>query len=432
MRRQILALARRHQAGKDREFVPGKTTVQYSGSVMGEAEVEALVGAVLDGWFGLAAKGRAFEQELARYLGVEHVLYTNSGSSANLIAVSTLAQRMIHAHLKRGDEVVTPAATFPTTVFPLVQNGLVPVFVDAEPATLNARPELIEEAITEKTRLLMIPHTMGNPNDMTALLRLKKEHGLFLIEDTCDALGSTFRGQKMGTFGDLATTSFYPAHHITTGEGGAVFIPRGTQLQRTARSLRDWGRHCYCDTDEKDPMGACGARFSFKIEGTPYDHKYMYSTVGYNLKPTEIQAALGLVQSRRIDEFGAARRRNFALVQARFKDHEDLFELPRHHPEADPSWFAFWATVREGAPFTRNELCEFLEGKRIQTRLVFAGNLVKQPVMRFVDYRVHGSLQGSDTIAARTFFVGVYPGLTIEMLEYIGDCLDEFVRTRAG
>lgn len=431
LRREILALARRYQAGRVRKFVPGQTTVQYSGSVMAEDEMEALVEGVLDGWFGLAARGRQFEEALSSYLGVERSLYVNSGSSANLIAVSTLCQRMIHNRLRPGDEVVTPATTFPTTVFPLLQNGLVPVFVDSDPATLNARPELLAEAITDKTKLIMLPHTMGNPNDMDHVMGLVKQHGLHLIEDNCDALGSTFAGRKTATFAELSTTSFYPAHHITTGEGGAVFIPKGTQLYRTARSLRDWGRHCYCDTDEKDVLGACHARFSFKLDGMPYDHKYMYSTVGYNLKPTEIQAALGVVQSRRIDEFGAARRRNFKVLYERFQKHEDVFLLPDKHPKADPSWFAFWATVREQAPFSRNDFASFLERKKVQTRVVFAGNLVKQPAMKFEKYRVHGTLEGADTIAARTLFVGVYPGLTEEMLSYVGDCVDEFVRTHA-
>lgn len=428
LRKDILAMARRYQAGKGRKFVPGETTVQYSGTVMGEDEMEALVGAALDSWFGLAAKGREFEEQLAKYLGVSSALYTNSGSSANLIAVSTLAQRMIHKQLKPGDEVVTPATTFPTTVFPLLQNGLVPVFVDSDPATLNAKPDMLEEAITEKTRLVMLPHTMGNPNDMDQIMRLKEKYGFYLIEDNCDALGSTFGGRKTGTFGELGTTSFYPAHHITTGEGGAVFVGKGTQLYRTARSLRDWGRHCYCDTDEKDPLGACHARFSFKLEGVPYDHKYMYSTVGYNLKPTEIQAALGCVQVKRIDEFGAARRRNFKVLYERFAKHGDVFLLPEHHKKADPSWFAFWVTVREGAPFSRNDFADALEKKKIQTRVVFAGNLVKQPAMKFAKYRTHGTLEGADTVARRTLFIGVYPGLTPEVLSYVGDCVDQFVR----
>lgn len=433
LRRQIMALAADYHrvAFPTRPFVPGTSPVPVSGKVVGVPELEGLMDAALDLWLTEGRFADEMEERLAAMVGVRHAYLCNSGSSANLLAASTLASpKLGDRRLRPGDEVLTVAAGFPTTVNPLVLQGFVPVFVDIELGTYDARMDRLAEAVGPRTRAIMMAHTLGNPFDLGAVTQLAAEHDLFLIEDNCDALGARYDGRWTGTFGDLATLSFYPAHQITTGEGGCVLTDKGT-LGRIVESLRDWGRDCWC---APGVANTCGKRFDWQFEGLPcgYDHKYVYSHVGFNLKLTDSQAAVGLAQLDRLPGFIDARRANWERLAAGLAPLEQHLVLPRATPNSDPCWFGYAVTVRPEAPFTRSELVRFLEGRNIATRLLFGGNLTRQPAYADVPYRVEGDLTTSDLVAESTFWVGVFPGLTDEMLDYVIESFHEFVRGADG
>lgn len=407
------------------EFVPGETPVPVSGKVLDPSDFAALVDASLDGWLTSGRFHQDFERALARYVGARSSVFVNSGSSANLVALSALTSpKLGRRALRPGDEVLTVAAGFPTTVNPIIQNGMRPVVVDVELGTYDAISERLREAVGPKTRAIMMAHTLGNPFDLDTVRELCAEHDLWLIEDSCDALGSTYDGKRTGSFGDTATVSFYPAHHITTGEGGAVFV-KSPLVRRQVESFRDWGRDCYCETGKDN---TCLKRFEWQLGDLPegYDHKYIYSHIGYNLKATDMQAALGLSQLNKIDPFVDARKRNFEYLSARLAGVEGLI-LPFATPKSDPSWFGFPITLDPAHPAVRNDLMRFLDARKIGTRLIFAGNLLKQPAYRDVDFRVVGDLHNTDIVMTRSFWVGVYPGLTEPMLDFIADSLIEFM-----
>jgi len=429
LRKQILDSVNRYHAAAfpERVFVPGETPVPCGGRAFDADDMVHLVDAALDFWLTGGRYAAQFEHEFARFVGARHAVLCNSGSSANLLAVAALTSpKLGDRRLRPGDEVITAAAAFPTTVFPLLQYGLTPVFVDVELGTYNPSAERIEEAISPRTRAIVLAHTLGNPFDLDKVLELAHRHDLWVIEDNCDALGSAWRGRRTGTFGDLATASFYPAHHITMGEGGCVLT--GQPLLKTiVESFRDWGRDCWCDTGADN---TCGKRFAWQLGDLPpgYDHKYIYSHMGYNLKLTDMQAAIGVAQLRKLPGFIEARKRNWQRLRDALGDLEDFLVLPRAIENADPSWFGFAVTVREGAPFDRKSLVEFLESRRIATRPLFAGNLTRQPVFQGVNYRVSGDLTNTDTVMYRTFWVGVYSGLTEAMMDYVADAFRQFVR----
>ena len=411
-------------------FVPGQSPVPVSGKVYGATDMASLVDSALDFWLTTGRFNAAFERRLRAFLGVPHALTCNSGSSANLLAVSALASPLLGARaLQPGDEVITCAAGFPTTVNPILQNNLVPVFVDVHIPTYNIRAELIEAAITPKTRAIVLAHTLGNPFDLDTVLALAERHNLYVVEDTCDALGATYRGKPVGTHGDIGTLSFYPAHHITMGEGGAVFTGR-SKLKRILESIRDWGRDCWCDPGHDN---TCNKRFEHQLGTLPfgYDHKYTYSNLGYNLKITDMQAAVGLAQLDRLDGFIATRRHNFARLKAALAPLEEFLILPEPTPHAEPSWFGFALTVRPGAPFSREALILHLHQHKIATRLLFGGNLLRQPYMLGRPHRVAGSLAGSDLVMSSTFWIGVFPGLGDAQIDYMADSISAFCR-RAG
>jgi len=403
-------------------FIPGVSSVPVSGKTVGVPEVQALVSASLDCWLTTGRFNDAFEQQLASYLGVTHVLTVNSGSSANLLAIAALmTPELGDRTLKASDEVITVAAGFPTTVDPILQNGLVPVFVDVSLPTYNVNPELLEQALSPRTRAVMLAHTLGNPFDVEAVVQFAKQHGLWLIEDCCDALGSEYKRHRVGTFGDIGTLSFYPAHHITTGEGGAVFT-NNALLARSLASLRDWGRDCWCKPGHDN---TCGKRYDVECPGLPrgYDHKYVYTHLGYNLKMTDMQAAVGLAQMGQLDDFAVARQRNFAFLHEGLSSLQDLFLLPEPTPESVPSWFGFLITLHGSAAAHRPELLRLLESRHIGSRLLFGGNLVRQPYMQGRTYRVAGSLATTNTILEDTFWLGVCPAVTLEMLTYVVESL---------
>lgn len=394
------------------KFVPGKTRVRYSGGWFDEAEIKAMVEVARSGWLGAGIVTEKFETKLAKYIGAAKTLATNSGSSATLLCMATLTSRLRPDPLQPGDEVITPACTFATTVAAIVHQGLVPQFVDVEIDTLNPKIETLEKAVTRKTRAIFIPHTLGNPNNMTVIMKLAREHKLYVVEDNCDGLGSLYNGKKTGSFGHLGAESFYPAHHITTGgEGGAVII-NDAEFYRTALTLRNWGRGCWCLASEKHPLGACRNRFNYTLEGNiPVDHRYYFSELGYNLKMTEMQAAMGIVQLKRFPKMAAARRQNFKQLYKFFQAYEKFFYLPQSLPQADPCWFALPLTIRKGVPFSRNEILTYLEKHMIEGRSLFAGNIIRHPALRGVNYKISGSLKNSDLILQNTFFVGVWPGI---------------------
>jgi CDP-6-deoxy-D-xylo-4-hexulose-3-dehydrase len=426
----ILALVAEYAAERHARqgFDPANPSVPVSGKVFGPEEVVELVRTSLDFWLTAGPETKRFERELARRAGLRHALMVNSGSSANLAAVTALCSPQLgDRRLRPGDEVITVAAGFPTTVNPLVQNGLIPVFVDVELPTYNIDPTQLEAAVSERTRAVVIAHTLGNPFDLAAVTDLCRRHGLLLIEDCCDALGATYDGRPVGTFGELATLSFYPAHHITTGEGGAVLANRGV-LKRIVEIVRDWGRDCWCDPGCDN---TCGKRFDQRFGTLPdgYDHKYVYSHLGYNLKATDMQAAVGMAQLARLDDFVAARRANHAYLRQAVATLEDVLVLPEATPNSDPSWFGFAITVRPDAPFGRAALVDHLESAGIATRLLFAGNLLRQPAYADVEHRVVGSLETTDLVASNTFWIGCYPGLTEAHLDYVVEQLQRF---RAG
>ena len=406
-------------------FVPGTTAIPASGKVIGGPELRNMVEASLDGWLTTGRFNEAFERRLSEFLGVKHVLTTNSGSSANLLAFSALTSPILGDRAVRpGDEVIAVAAGFPTTVNPILQYGAVPVFVDVDIPTYNIDVSRIEAAITPKTRAIMLAHTLGNPYDLGAVVRIAKEHGLWLVEDCCDALGSTYRGQLAGRFGDVGTLSFYPAHHITMGEGGAVFT-NNDDLKRAVESFRDWGRDCYCAPGKEN---TCGKRFCWKLGQLPfgYDHKYTYSHIGYNLKITDMQAACALAQMDRLDGFIAARKHNFGWLKERLQSVEEFVVLPEATVGSDPSWFGFLMTLRDGSATRRVELLEYLDQYRIGTRLLFAGNLTRQPSMANRNYRVCGDLPNTDRVMNDTFWIGVHPGLSMEMLDFVATKIEAY------
>ncbi len=408
-----------------RAFVAGETPVPVSGKVIGAPELQRMVDASLDGWLTTGRFNAEFEQRLAAFLGVPHVLTVNSGSSANLVAFSTLTSPLLGDRaIRPGDEVIGVAAGFPTTVNPILQFGAVPVFVDVELATHNIDPARIEAAITPKTKAIMLAHALGNPFNLEVVTELCRRHGLWLVEDCCDALGATYDGQLVGTFGDIATLSFYPAHHITMGEGGAVFT-RSPELRRIAESFRDWGRDCYCPPGKDN---TCGKRFCWKLGSLPegYDHKYTYSHLGYNLKISDMQAACALAQMDRLEGFIATRRANFTWLRERLESCAEFFHLPEATPRSNPSWFGFPLVLKESAGVRRVDLINYLEENRIATRLLFAGNLTRQPYMQGRNYRVSGDLTNTDIVMNQTFWLGVFPGLTPDHLEYMAGRIEEF------
>ncbi|MEN3951868.1 lipopolysaccharide biosynthesis protein RfbH [Iodidimonas sp. SYSU 1G8] len=433
LRRVILevtgAYARTAHAPKP--FVPDVSAVPVSGKVYGEPEMRSLVDSALDFWLTTGRFNDAFEARLASRLGVKHALTANSGSSANLLALSSLTSHYLRGEaLKPGDEMITAATGFPTTVNPALQYGIVPVFVDVDIPTYNIKPEMIEAAVSDRTRVIMVAHTLGNPFALDEVMRVAEKYGLFVVEDCCDALGSTYDGRPVGTFGDIGTLSFYPAHHITMGEGGAVFTDK-PRLKRVLESMRDWGRDCWCPPGKDN---TCGKRFDRKLGDLPfgYDHKYTYSHCGYNLKITDMQAAVGLAQLDRLDDFIQQRRRNFDLLTEALKPFEDRLILPQATPRSDPSWFGYPITVRPDAGFSRDDLIKFLDSKRIATRLLFGGNLLRQPYMRSREYRVVGDLDNSDTITEKSFWIGLYPGLGEDHLLYVAEAIAQFIEVASG
>jgi CDP-4-dehydro-6-deoxyglucose reductase, E1 len=422
LRRRILDLvAEYHQvAHAASAFVPGETTIPVSGRVFAADDIQSLVHAALDFWLTAGPFAHEFERQLAEWLGIRTATLVNSGSSANLLAITALTSpKLGNRRLLPGDEVITVAAAFPTTVNPIVQNGLVPVFVDVSLPTYNIDVTMLEAARSARTRAVVVAHTLGNPFDVRTVADFARKHDLWLVEDCCDAIGASYDGKHVGTFGDLATLSFYPAHHITTGEGGCVLAEKPL-FKTIVESLRDWGRDCWCDTGKEN---TCGKRFDWQLGGLPrgYDHKYTYSHLGYNLKMTDLQAAIGVSQMAKLPEFIAKRRANFQLLSAGLKDLDSLFILPEATPKSEPSWFGFPLAVRREAPFSRNRLIAFLEGRKISTRLLFGGNLLRQPAYREVKHRVAGSLTNTDFIMSQVFWIGVYPGLTQEMIAYMID-----------
>ena len=430
LRAQILALTAEFwkEQFPEKSFIPGESPVPVSGRVFDAAEIAKLVDSSLDFWLTTGRFALEFEKRFARLYGLRSASLVNSGSSANLVALSCLTSpKLGERRLKPGDEVITVAAGFPTTVNPIIQNGLTPVFVDIQIPTYNVDPAALEAALSPKTRAVMIAHTLGNPFDLDAVTAFVKQHNLWLVEDCCDAVGATYRGQLVGTFGDLASVSFYPAHHITMGEGGAVLT--NTPLLKTLlESFRDWGRDCWCDPGKDN---TCGKRFDWQLGDLPcgYDHKYTYSHIGYNLKLTDMQAAVGVAQLDKLNGFIESRRRNFDHLHKGLQPLEDCLILPEKTPHSDPSWFGFPIAVREDAPFRREQLIAFLDSRRIATRLLFGGNLIRQPAYKDVQFRVVGDLARTDFVMRNVFWIGLYPGLTAPMLDYVVEAFHEFARS---
>ena len=427
LRERILELVREyHEAEGRRPFVPGESPVPVSGRVYDGEDMVHLVDASLDFWLTAGRFAERFERELARLVGVRSSVLCNSGSSANLLAVSALTSPLLgEDRLQPGDEVITVATAFPTTVNPIVQNRCVPVFVDMDPDTYNVDVSQLESARSDRTRAVIFAHTLGNPFDLDAVGAFCRKHDLWLVEDNCDALGATYRGRPTGSFGDVSTFSFYPAHHITMGEGGAVSTD-STRLKRALESFRDWGRDCWCAPGKDN---TCGKRFEWQLGKLPegYDHKYIYSHLGYNLKATDMQAAVGVSQLKKLPGFIAARRRNWQHLReglARFEEH---LVLPRATPHSEPSWFGFLITVKPGAPFTRAEIQRFLDSRKVATRSLFTGNLLRQPAYADLEHRVVGDLARSEAMMMGSFWIGVFPGITAEMLDYVIDAFGEFI-----
>lgn len=429
VRAEIMALVAEYHtlAHAPKPFVPGHSPVPVSGRVYDQTDMQSLVDSALDFWLTAGRFNDSFEADLAKRVGAKRAMTVNSGSSANLIAFSALTSHLLkERQLEPGSEVITAATGFPTTVNPAMQWGMVPVFVDVDIPTYNIIPEQVEAAITPRTRAIMVAHTLGNPFDVARIADIAKRHNLWLIEDCCDALGATFEGRHVGTFGDIGTLSFYPAHHITMGEGGAVFT-NNALLNRAMETFRDWGRDCYCGPGQDN---TCKLRFEWQLGDLPfgYDHKYIYSHLGYNLKITDMQAAVGVAQLAHLEDFIAARRRNFALLTEGFKALEEFFVLPEATPGSDPSWFGFVLTVRESAPFSRDDLVAYLNEKKIGTRLLFGGNLIRQPYMKGRNFKVVGDVANADRIMNQTFWIGVYPALGAQAIDYMVETTAAFCR----
>jgi CDP-6-deoxy-D-xylo-4-hexulose-3-dehydrase len=431
LRDQILGLVAEYytEAFAPKPFVPGTTPVPVAGRVFDGDEMRQLIDSSLDFWLTTGPFAEQFEREFAAFCGRRYSVLANSGSSANLLALAALTSpRLGDRRLRREDEVITVAAGFPTTVNPIIQLGMVPVFVDIDVPTYNIDVQQLERARSERTRAVVLAHTLGNPFNVAAVKSFADRHGLWLIEDCCDAVGSLYDGKLVGTFGDLATTSFYPAHHITMGEGGAVLgdVP---QLKTIVESFRDWGRDCWCDPGKSD---TCGKRFQWDLGQLPhgYDHKYIYSHIGYNLKATDLQASIGVAQIKKLPQFIAARKRNYSILRAGLQDLQEFFILPEATPNSDPSWFGFPLTVKPDAPFSRADVIRFLEQRKIASRALFGGNLTRQPAYSDVRYRKVGSLPNSDLVMNQLFWIGVYPGITEEMLHYVIETFHEFPAKR--
>jgi len=408
-------------------FAPGKTIIKYGGRVYDEKEMISLVDAALDFWLTSGRFTDKFERSLADFLGMKHCLLVNSGSSANLLAVSALTSPLLKKkRLNPGDEVITVACSFPTTLNPILQNNLIPVFIDVDLGTYNIQAKKIEEAITGKTKAIFTAHTLGNPINIDIVSKIVKKYNLWWVEDNCDSLGSKYKGRYTGTFGDISTNSFYPPHHITMGEGGAV-LTNDNFLHRIILSFRDWGRDCWCQTGRD---GTCKKRFGQKFGGLPlgYDHKYVYAHIGYNLKATDLQAAVGVAQLKKLPEFIRARKKNFGFLYRVFKAHEKYFILPQAQMNSEPSWFGFPILVRDSAPFSRADIVSYLEKNKISTRMLFGGNLTKQPAYKNMKFRVVGGLPNTDLVMNRLFWIGVYPGLTEEKLQFIAKKLSELFK----
>ena len=411
----------------EKNFIEGLTESPVSGKVIGTLELQNMVEASLDGWLTTGRFNKEFEERLALFLGVKCLLTVNSGSSANLIAFSTLTSpKLKERSIQKGDEVITVAAGFPTTVNPIIQFGAIPVFIDVKIPTYNINENLIEEAITKKTKAIMLAHTLGNPFNVKKIKEICDKYNLWLIEDSCDALGSKFDGQYVGTFGDLATLSFYPAHHITMGEGGAVFT-NSIRLERIAESFRDWGRDCYCEPGKDN---TCNKRFGWQLGDLPYgyDHKYTYSHLGYNMKITDMQAACGLAQLNSLESFISKRKINFNFLYKNLKHLEEILILPEPEINSDPSWFGFPISLRENKKYNRNDLIKYLNNNKIGTRLLFSGNLVKQPYMKNLNFKINKDLKNTDFIMENTFWIGLYPGLSEKHLEYSVTKIDNFFK----
>jgi CDP-6-deoxy-D-xylo-4-hexulose-3-dehydrase len=429
LRQQILTLTQRYheEASGHQRFVPGQTSVPVSGKVIDPKDLSSVVDATLDGWFTTGRWAKEFEKKLARFVGVRSASFVNSGSSANLVALSALCSASLgDRQLKPGDEVITVAAGFPTTVNPIIQNNLIPVFLDVTIPGYEVDVTQLETAYSPKVKAVMIAHTLGNVFDLDAVTAFCKKYNLWLIEDCCDALGSKWRGQNVGTFGDIATVSFYPAHHITTGEGGAVLTDKPS-LKVLIESWRDWGRDCWC---EPGVDNTCGKRFAWQLGDLPcgYDHKYTYSHIGYNLKATDMQAALGVSQIDKLPAFIEKRKHNFACLKRALKSLEQFLILPDATPNSDPSWFGFPVAVKEGSPFTRDQLVRHLDTAKIGTRLLFAGNLLRQPAYSGIQHRVVGNLENTDFVMNNVLWLGIFPGITEEMLDYVASTIRGFVR----
>jgi CDP-6-deoxy-D-xylo-4-hexulose-3-dehydrase len=426
-REEILDLTRKYWRSRSKvsPFIPGESAVPVSGKSLSDRDISALVDSSLEGWLTSGDYTDRFQRNLANYIGVRSATFVNSGSSANLLALTALTSpRLGKKRLLPGDEVITPALGFPTTVNPIIQNGLLPVFVDVNLSTMDAKEEAILSAITPKTKAIMMAHTLGNPFNVNFIKKLCEEKDLWLVEDNCDALGSTYSSQRTGQFGDTSTLSFYPAHHITTGEGGAV-LTNSPLVKKLIESFRDWGRDCYCETGHDN---TCQKRFDWQLGGLPrgYDHKYIYSHIGYNLKATDMQAALGESQLDRIDEFVEARKVNFNRLYEGLCEIPD-FIMPVATENSDPSWFGFPITIKKSSSLDRTELLRFLDSRKIGTRLLFAGNILKQPGYMNIKHRVVGDLENADQIMRNGFWLGVYPGLTLEMIDYVIASVKEFV-----
>ncbi|MBU2541417.1 MAG: lipopolysaccharide biosynthesis protein RfbH [Candidatus Omnitrophica bacterium] len=426
----VKAYYRKHL--KPDKFIPGKTKIHYAGRVFDTQELTSMVYAVLDSWITLGAYGKELEEKLRNYMNAKNCILANSGSSANLLSTSALKSQKLSRPLKEGDEVITPALTFPTTFAPIVQAGFKPILVDCNISTLNIDEQKIQQAISKKTRAMVIPHTLGNPCNMELISKICKKHRLYLIEDVCDSLGAKFDRKRLGSFGHMGTLSFYPAHHITMGEGGAVII-NDESFSKAVLSLRDWGRDCFCKGDSS-LAGDCGRRFDYRIKlsdrSISYDHRYIYSHIGYNLKPTDIQAALGLAQFNKLNDFIRMRNRNFRRLFDGLKVFEDKFILSTWHKKSQPSWFAFPITLKSNCGFSRQELLRFLENNCIETRLIFAGNIIRQPAYSKCNFRISGNLKNSDIVMEKSFFIGVYPGLNKQKIDYIISVFRKFFKNK--